>query len=117
MIPKIFSSEQFVTLLNYNQALYIEKTAQSIFEAWLKSENSMKKWIESSGEMIYSDEKGPWHNIKQKSDTHQALLVSVEPIKNDACEHIVIMRDLSKDPYFKCCECSKELNFDIIEVE
>ncbi len=45
--------------------------------------------LKKKGDVLYSEDLGPWHNRKIEEDTHQALLINIETIPKKECDHSV----------------------------
>jgi hypothetical protein len=121
MIPKIFKPEDF-------QINFSDKLWPSIHESMLlsnKSQSIFEAWIKNNSKVVYGKYDGPDYFVCStvfdgtlNQDTHQALLINIEPIEQKECEHQSVIRDFGpKEINYKCESCNKYLKpkWEVIE--
>lgn len=96
---KLFNREDF------RSVSYGPKTQEQLAEI---AQSILNEALDKATVVYSNNRKGKdflWCKHKLTNDTHKALLIQVEPIKE--CEHI--RKDLTDDMKFWCRDCGKEL--------
>lgn len=95
-LKNLFKKEHF-----YIPELTVEQCAQRALDQHIE-ENGVKVWgIELAGEHK------TMNTYKQRSDTHSAILIDIQPLKE--CEHkeAVYVENKNRESWFECEDCGK----------